>query len=96
MRVEYSKRATADLRALGAASMQQSGEPVAAEIEAFFRKIIVHLQEDPQSRPRVSGRDGVHMAVLVRYPFKIFYRVFEDRIRILHVRHTSQRPWEGN
>jgi toxin ParE1/3/4 len=96
MMVEYSKRATADLRALGAASRQQFGEAVAAEIEAFFRRVVAHIQEDPQSRPKVFGRNGVHMAVLVRYPFKMFYRVLEYRIRLLHVRHTSQRPWEGN
>jgi hypothetical protein len=32
---------------------------------------------------------------LVRYPFSIFYRVIDDTIRILHIRHTARRPWDG-
>jgi hypothetical protein len=28
-----------------------------------------------------------------RYPYKIFYRIRENLVEILHVRHTSRRPW---
>ena len=35
----------------------------------------------------------MHVIPLVRYPYKIFYRILADRIRILHIRHTSRRPW---
>jgi plasmid stabilization system protein ParE len=35
----------------------------------------------------------VHMAPLIRYPYKVFYRALGDRIRILHIRHTARRPW---
>jgi toxin ParE1/3/4 len=96
MTVDYAKRATSDLSAIGAASLQQYGPIVAAEIETFFHHVIAQIAIDPSSRPQLVGRRGIHVAVLVRYPFKIFYRVLDDHIRILHVRHTAQRPWEGN
>jgi toxin ParE1/3/4 len=93
MKVEYSNRAVDDLRRLADESRREYGDLIAAEIEAYIRKIISQLADDPQSRPPVFGRQGVHAAALVRYPYKLFYRVFDDRLRILHVRHTAQRPW---
>ena len=33
---------------------------------------------------------------LMRYPFKVFYRVVGDTVRIVHIRHTARRPWTGN
>ena len=94
MRVEYSKRATQDLQKLAAESKREYGDAVAEEIETYFGKIIAQIGDDPQSRSAVFGRVGVHVAALVHYPFKIFFRVFEKSVRILHVRHTAQRQWE--
>lgn len=94
MKVEYSKRAIHDLQQLAAESKREYGDAVAEEIEAYFRKIIAQIGNDPQSRSPVFGRAGVHVAALVHYPFKIFYRVFEESVRILHVRHTARRQWE--
>jgi len=82
IKVEYSKRAIQDLQEVAAESKREYGGAVAEEIETHFRKIIVQIGDDPQSRPPVSGRAGVHVAALVYYPFKIFYRVFEDSVRI--------------
>jgi plasmid stabilization system protein ParE len=31
---------------------------------------------------------------LVRYPFKIFYRIVGDTVRVLHIRHAARRPWD--
>jgi hypothetical protein len=43
------------------------------------------------SAPEVERRLDMRVAVLVRYPFKIFYRVFDDRLRIPHVRQSALR-----
>jgi toxin ParE1/3/4 len=37
----------------------------------------------------------VRMKVVRRYRYKIFYRVTGETVEILHVRHTSRRPWRG-
>jgi plasmid stabilization system protein ParE len=94
MKVEFSNRATADLRKVSADSLM-FGDAVAAAVEARIRNIIAHIAERPDSAPRIAERPGVRVIPLVRYPYRIFYRVLEDRVRILHIRHTSRRPWTG-
>jgi toxin ParE1/3/4 len=89
MRVEYAKRAVADLKTVSAES-KAFGDMVAAAVEVRIREVIARASEHPKGRPRVVERPGVHVAALVRYPYKIFYRILDDRIRILHIRHTSR------
>jgi len=96
MKVEYSARAVADLRKISAQSRQAFGDRVAEALEGRIRTVIEHIRRDPLSAPEIEGRPGRHAVPLVRYPFKIFYRVFEDRVRILHIRHTARRPWTGS
>jgi toxin ParE1/3/4 len=31
---------------------------------------------------------------LGRYPYKIFYRVADDTVQILHIHHAAQPPWD--
>jgi toxin ParE1/3/4 len=92
MKVEYSRRAAADLRKVSADS-RAFGEMVAAAVEVRIRNIITHIGEHPEAAARVVERPGTHVIPLIRYPYKIFYRVLEDRVRILHIRHASRRPW---
>jgi toxin ParE1/3/4 len=92
MKVEYTKRAVADLRKVSADS-RVFGEAVTAAVEARIHQIIAHIAARPKAAARVVERPGMHVIPLIRYPYKIFYRVLEDRVRILHIRHTSRRPW---
>jgi toxin ParE1/3/4 len=92
MRVEYSKRATSDLRKISQES-RAFGEVVAAGVAARIQAIIERIANHPRAAARVEGRPGMYVVPLIRYPYKIFYRVFEDRIRILHIRHVSRRAW---
>jgi len=96
MKIEYSNRAVADLHKLSADSRRVFGDRVAEALEARIRAVIERISRDPLSAPAVELRPGVHMVPLVRYPFKIFYRVFEDVVRIEHIRHTARRPWGGS
>jgi len=92
MRVEYSKRATRDLRKVSAES-RAFGDLVAAAVESRIREIVAHIAEYPEAAALVMDRPGMHVIPLIRYPYKIFYRVFEDKIMVLHIRHASRRPW---
>ena len=96
MKVEYTNRALADLRKISADSRAVFGEAVAAALEARLRAVVRHITERPESAPRVVERPGVRVFPLIRYPYKIFYRVLDDGVRILHIRHTSRRPWAGD
>ena len=95
MKIEYSNRAVANLRKISADSRHAFGDRVAQALEERIRGVIDLISKEPLSAPEVEQRPGLHVAVLGRYPFKIFYRVFDDRIRIVHIRHTSRRLWSG-
>jgi plasmid stabilization system protein ParE len=74
MKVEYSSRAVADLRN-ASADILAFGETVAAAVEARIRQVIGRIAERPEIARRVAERPGVHVVPLIRYPYKIFYRV---------------------
>ena len=96
MKIEYSRRAVADLRKISADSRSTFGDRVAETLEARIRAVINRISRDPLSAPEVEQRPGMHVVPLIRYPFKVFYRVFDDRVRIQHIRHTARRPWSGS
>jgi plasmid stabilization system protein ParE len=47
----------------------------------------------PESAPLVTQRPGTRVVLVLRYPYKIFYRVIGETVRIVHIRHTVRRPW---
>jgi toxin ParE1/3/4 len=95
MKVEYSNRSVADLHKIAADSLR-FGNVVAAAVEARIRIVIENIAEHPAAAQSVADRPGIHVIPLIRYPYKIFYRVLDDRVQILHIRHTSRRPWIGD
>jgi toxin ParE1/3/4 len=96
MRVEYSKRAVADLQEIAANSRRIFGDRVAAALEMRIRKIVEQIRQAPESAPRVIERPGVRVVLLIRYPYKIFYRILGDTIKILYIRHTARRAENDN
>jgi toxin ParE1/3/4 len=93
MKVEYSKRAVADLHKIAADSRRMFGDLVAEALGARIRAVADRIGRDPFGAPKVEQRPGLHVVPLNRFPFKVFYRVLDDRVRILHIRHTARRPW---
>jgi plasmid stabilization system protein ParE len=65
-----------------------------APLEQRVRTTIERLSQWPQSAKRFEGRSGVRVATPVRYPFRIFYRVADDHIEILHIRHAARKMWD--
>jgi toxin ParE1/3/4 len=93
MRVDYSKRAVADLRQI-AAYYARSGNPAVAEgIAARVQEVVAQITGSPLSGRSVAQKSGVRVVLLVNYRYKIFYRVAGGSIRIIHIRHTSRRPY---
>jgi plasmid stabilization system protein ParE len=64
---------------------------IATSVEKRLRIVIGRVSQWPESAPSVVERPGVHVALLVRYPYKIFYRITDEVVEILHIHHTSQR-----
>jgi plasmid stabilization system protein ParE len=92
MRVEYTNRVLADLRKISADS-RAFGNLVTAALEARIRKVVARIAEHPETRHLSLNAPACAVVPLIRYPYKIFFRVLEGRVRILHIRHTARRPW---
>lgn len=95
MKVEFTNRATADLRKISSESRAAFGRAVAEQLESRIRTVIEHIAKRPDIAPRVVELPGMRVFPLIRYPYKIFYRVLPEKVRIVHIRHTARRPWMG-
>jgi toxin ParE1/3/4 len=92
VKLVYSRRALADLNEIAAYYSASASSAIAASIERRLVDVINRICRAPEPAPRVAQRSRVRVVAVVRYPFRIFYRVRGDTIDILHIRHTSTRP----
>ena len=88
MRVAYTTEALADLDGI----FDYIGNHYPAISDAFQNRlhaVIARVARWPESAQEVSERPGVRVAPLIRYPYKIFYRVSGGTVEILHVHHAA-------
>ena len=64
---------------------------LAVSVERRLRIVVTRIGRWPESAPSVVDRPGVCVALLLRYPYKIFYRITDQAVEILHIHHTSQQ-----
>jgi toxin ParE1/3/4 len=64
---------------------------VAPAVERRIQQVVAHIARWPASARRTSGRSGVRVVPLGRYPYKIFYRVANDTVEILHIHHAARQ-----
>jgi toxin ParE1/3/4 len=92
MKLVYSRRALADLEKIATYYSAKASPATAQSIERRLLHVIARIQRAPESAPRVAQRSQVRAVAVIRYPFRIFYRLRGDTIDILHIGHTSRRP----
>jgi plasmid stabilization system protein ParE len=95
MRVVYSPRAVRDLEHIAAYYRTVADPRIAAAISERIEQVINRVARRPEMAPRVVERRNVGAVLVLRYPYKVFFRLRDDAIEILHIRHTAQRPWIG-
>jgi toxin ParE1/3/4 len=95
MNLIYSRRALADLERIAAYYAANASPAIAEAIELRLSNVIERILQTPEATPRLSQRSLVRVITVVRYSFRIFYRVRGDSVDILHIRHTSRRPLSG-
>jgi toxin ParE1/3/4 len=96
MIVRYSPRATKDLESIHEYLTKRTPKAALNVLTAIYAAIeFVRRHPDAAEATRLRG---VRAKVVRRYRFKIFYRVLEtdNTIEIIHVRHTSRRPWPND
>ena len=93
MKIRYTPAAFADRRRI-IDYLRERSAGGARNVAASIREAIAQIKEHPESGYRTDNPD-VRVIFVVRYPYKIFYRV-RDEVEILHIRHTSRRAWKSD
>lgn len=90
MKIVYTDDARRDLRRILrfiAAKYPTAYGPFEKRLQASMRRV----EQWPESAQSVAGRPGIRVVPLVRYPYKIFYRVSGDAVEILYIHHAARR-----
>lgn len=95
MKVRYTDEALKDLDAI-ADWLSLHYPTIAPAVERRLRLVVAHIARWPESARRSAKRSGVRVIPLGRYPYRIFYRISDDVIEILHIHHAARRPWDDN
>ena len=68
-----------------------------APFEKRLHTAVVRIGAWPESAAEVVQRQGVRVVPLIRYPYKMFYRLTLDAVEILYIHHAArQELWEGD
>jgi len=68
-----------------------------APFEKRLHTAVARIGAWPESAAEVGQRPGVRVVPLVRYPYKMFYRVTPHTVEILYIHHAvRQEPGESD
>jgi toxin ParE1/3/4 len=90
MNVVYAPRALRDLEGI-AEYLRARSPPGATNVLAAI-KSTADLLGFFARMGRVVDDVGHRRLTVPRYPYFLFYRIADDELLILHIRHTSRRP----
>jgi toxin ParE1/3/4 len=90
MNVIYAPRAQRDLKEI-TAYLSERNPSASRRVLASIKSNIDTLQFFPRIGAAVD-KAGHRRLPVVRYPYAIFYRIDDEEIFILHIRHTSRAP----
>ncbi|ARN80267.1 type II toxin-antitoxin system RelE/ParE family toxin [Methylocystis bryophila] len=91
MIVRYARRAERDLAFI--LSYLAARSPAGArQVAAHLQASIEFIAENPGGG-MATRNPRLFVKVVPKYPYKIFYRLHEQVVEIVHIRHSSRRPW---
>ena len=93
MKVVYTEPALQDLDEI-TAWLHANYPGVGRALEHRLSIVVAHIARWPESMRRSTRQPDIRVAPLGRYPYKIFYRVRDDAIEILHIHHAAREPWD--
>lgn len=94
MKVRYRRQALRDIDGIYQ-YLQERSPPGAMRVLESIRSAVQLVGEFPNVGQQTQD-PAVRVVLVRRYRYKIFYSVAgSNGIEILHVRHTSRRPWFG-
>ena len=93
MKVRYTLRAQRDLDAIFD-YLDQRSPAGARAVKQMIERRIESLADFPFMAPETE-ESGTRELTIFRYPYKVYYEVEGEEVWIVHIRHTSRRPWQG-
>ena len=94
MRVRYTRQALDDLEMIS--DYYRAISPRLANTIVFeIERRIDHLSRLPLIAPQ-TDEPGIRELVVLRYPYKVYYRIDDRGVEIMHIRDARRRPWRGN
>lgn len=91
MRVRYTPQAFADRERIFA-YLHERSPGGARNVMASIRASVAALRDQPLSGYPTDD-SNIRVKAVPRYPYRIFYRIRENAVEIVHIRHTSRRAW---
>ena len=91
MIVRFTRRAESDLAAIVDYLAKVSPEG-GGRVAASLRETIQVISDHPFGGLK-TVRPMLFVKIVPQYPYKVFYRVRDDIIEIVHIRHAARRPW---
>ena len=92
MKIQYRARSLADIDEIFSYLEKRSPSGALNVLQAIFAGV-QSIAENPHAWQATDDAE-IRVKTLPRYSYKIFYTILDhDTVEIIHVRHTSRRPW---
>lgn len=92
MRLEFHRQVASDVAQIVDYYEAAAGKQLAAEFLAELRTAFQSAADSPETYALQSGLRRVN---LDRFPYHFLFRVVDDRVRVLVIRHHRRRPSLG-
>jgi toxin ParE1/3/4 len=93
MKVRYTARAFAERERIFSYLDERSPQAARRIIGRIIQRIRA-LEHNPYSGRR-TDRGELYTFWVAATTYRVYYRVDGEEVIIIHIRHTSQRPWRG-
>jgi toxin ParE1/3/4 len=89
--VVLTEEASSDL--LAAVAWYEGQRPgLSQDFLAAFDAVLARLARLPRSFPVVEGQAGTHQALLARFPYRVVFRIYEQRVVVGACLHQKRDP----
>jgi toxin ParE1/3/4 len=93
MKVVYTDEALRDLDEI-LTFIGANYPAIMVRFQTRLRMVVRRIGRWPRSAHPVEQRPDVRVVPLVRYPYRVFYRITTEAVEILHVHHGARsEPW---
>lgn len=89
MKVVYTEEALRNLDDISD-YIRQNYPTISAAFRLRLQFVVARIAKWPESAQAVADQSGVRVVPLVRYPYKVFYRVANQAVEILYIHHSAR------